>query len=567
MAMRSLLLGLLVRISVVVLVIACTGERALAADSITNAACQECHADVAKLEPKKRVDPTSLVVDGAAFAHSEHHHMVCVDCHVDMTKTLPHPEVKPRVCLDCHHGDDSKTGGVSFGAIARDFAASVHVDRTKGAFSCTQCHDPHKMTRSITEQGLEGYNRMCLRCHASAKEFQRLVAKPPSDLEKAHSWLPNREMHWRQVRCVDCHSSYDPLSYHLILPKEKAVKKCEACHSANTVLSLKLYAYKRDTELAKVGFLNGAIVNDAYVVGATRMVLVDRIVMILGALMFTGIAGHLAVRGLATRRREGKQPKEPHADDEHVYRGKAMFPIWLRAWHWVNAALFFVLLATGLSMHFAGAFTGVVSLRWAVRLHNISGVLLAVAYAFFLVVIVKSGHWRQYLPETKPKNYYLQGRFYLYGIFRGEHHPFPATAKARFNPLQKASYFFVVLLAYPVQTITGVFLLYPGSAPETVAGFGGILPMAVAHTLFSYALVLFLIVHVYLALTVAEPHTTVGRMILGDRPVPPEVLPPDEAPPVIEAPPSAEVTEAAPRRDEPSDEPPPKREGEEDRQD
>lgn len=198
-------------------------------------------------------------------------------------------------------------------------------------------------------------------------------------------------------------------------------------------------------------------------------------------------------------------------------RDREMFPRWLRSWHWSNAFFFLALILTGFSFHFSGVVSGV-SLRWAVRIHNLSGALVVAAYVLFLVVIIAKGHWRQYVPETSVRPYLVQARYYLRGILRGEHHPFPATLEARFNPLQKISYFFVVFLAYPVQAITGVFLLFPGSAPSKVAGFGGIWPMAVTHTLVAYALVVFLIVHVYLALTVAEPHTGVRAMVYGDAP-------------------------------------------------
>lgn len=213
-----------------------------------------------------------------------------------------------------------------------------------------------------------------------------------------------------------------------------------------------------------------------------------------------------------------------------------MFPRWLRSWHWFNAVCFLLLLVTGFSFHFSGVLSGV-SLRWAVRIHNLSGVVLVAAYLLFVVVFFRKGHWRQYLPETSVRPYLVQTRWYLQGILRGDHHPFPATTEARFNPLQKISYFFVVFLAYPVQAITGVFLLFPASAPSKVAGFGGIWPMAVTHTLVAYSLVVFSIIHVYLALTVAEPHTGVRAMLYGDAPPVPAPPAPEEPPPAPEEPP------------------------------
>jgi thiosulfate reductase cytochrome b subunit len=54
---------------------------------------------------------------------------------------------------------------------------------------------------------------------------------------------------------------------------------------------------------------------------------------------------------------------------------------------------------------------------------------------------------------------------------------------------------------------------------------GGIWPMAIAHSVIAYSSCAFLVVHLYLALTVGEPHTGVAAMALGDR-MPPPAPPP-----------------------------------------
>jgi thiosulfate reductase cytochrome b subunit len=195
---------------------------------------------------------------------------------------------------------------------------------------------------------------------------------------------------------------------------------------------------------------------------------------------------------------------------------RTMFPGWLRLWHWTNAAFFLLLVVTGFSIHFSGTVQGV-TLRWAVRIHNLSGELIVATTLAYFLVMLKTGHWRQYVPHTLfDHRMAKQIHFYVRGILQGEHHPFAATVDARFNPLQKVSYFVVMFLVYPAQAITGLFLLFPGTAPPKVGGLGGIWPMAITHTIGAYALVIFLVAHVYLALTVAEPHTGVRAMIMGD---------------------------------------------------
>lgn len=54
-----------------------------------------------------------------------------------------------------------------------------------------------------------------------------------------------------------------------------------------------------------------------------------------------------------------------------------------------------------------------------------------------------------------------QTRFYLFGIMQGESHPFPASPRSKFNPLQQAAYVGVMYGLLPLLLITGLLSLYP----------------------------------------------------------------------------------------------------------
>ncbi len=56
---------------------------------------------------------------------------------------------------------------------------------------------------------------------------------------------------------------------------------------------------------------------------------------------------------------------------------------------------------------------------------------------------------------------FLQVRFYLYGIIKGEDHPFPATPRAKFNPLQQVAYLGVMYSLVPLLLLSGVALHNP----------------------------------------------------------------------------------------------------------
>ena len=133
--------------------------------------------------------------------------------------------------------------------------------------------------------------------------FYGVVNRTPVDLAIAHSWLPARENHWEHVRCLDCHTSYDPPNRsHFVMQKDRAVRDCESCHTGNTLLARKLYLQDDGIAGDRAGFINAAVFNDSYVIGATRNIWLDLIgaLMVGGAL--AGVIGHWAGRRIGRRR-------------------------------------------------------------------------------------------------------------------------------------------------------------------------------------------------------------------------------------------------------------------------
>jgi thiosulfate reductase cytochrome b subunit len=198
---------------------------------------------------------------------------------------------------------------------------------------------------------------------------------------------------------------------------------------------------------------------------------------------------------------------------ERIY----LLPRWLRAWHWTNAALIIALTVTGASLHFAGPGLPLVPFRIARALHNIAGLTLTAAYAFFVVANIVSGNWWQYVP--KPGGFWrkviTQIRFYVWGIFRGEPHPYPPTLESNFNALQQIIYWMIMYLAMPGLILTGLIFLWPELAPDRVFGLDGLLPIAVAHYLIGLIIVLFMIGHIYLGTTGVTLTSLFKMMITG----------------------------------------------------
>lgn len=198
---------------------------------------------------------------------------------------------------------------------------------------------------------------------------------------------------------------------------------------------------------------------------------------------------------------------------ERIY----LLPVWLRLWHWTNALLILTLAVTGYSVHFADPKLPLLPFELAVSTHNIAGVTLAALYAFFVVANIVTGNWWQYVPKPPGvlKRCLVQGRYYCWGIFRGEEHPYPPTKEVNFNALQALVYWFVMYLVMPTVVVTGLVFLYPQFAPDRVFGMDGLLPVAMLHYIAASVIALFAVAHIYLGTTGVTVTSLFKMMVTG----------------------------------------------------
>jgi thiosulfate reductase cytochrome b subunit len=173
-----------------------------------------------------------------------------------------------------------------------------------------------------------------------------------------------------------------------------------------------------------------------------------------------------------------------------------------RFWHWLQMALIVILLVTGFEVHGAFKWLG---FETAVKVHNFAGITWLIAFAFFVFWVFTTGEWKQYIPTTRKMFEVI--RYYAYGIFRGESHPFPKRKEAKHNPLQRLVYLNLAALLLPIQMITG--FLYWGYNSWADWGLPGFTLVVVAwiHMAGAFAIFTFIIVHVYM--------TTTGHTILA----------------------------------------------------
>jgi predicted CXXCH cytochrome family protein len=246
------------------------------------------------------------------FYSSNHKSFSCTDCHSADYVKFPHSgELRMEEkfnCIDCHGGDE-KFAKYHFEEIESEYQKSTHFKMEGEGFSCWKCHDPHTYKISVRnntnlKQTIAYDNAICLNCHSDYSRFQLVSDKAEIDIIKKHDWLPNQASHFANVRCIECHTTINnniPVS-HQIRPKEEAVRKCNECHSQNSILMASLYKFE-SKEQRRDGFLNGIILNASYVIGANRNAYLN----MLSLVIFVGVLAVIAVHIFFRLRKNKKQ--------------------------------------------------------------------------------------------------------------------------------------------------------------------------------------------------------------------------------------------------------------------
>jgi len=192
------------------------------------------------------------------------------------------------------------------------------------------------------------------------------------------------------------------------------------------------------------------------------------------------------------------------------------FPV--RLWHWVNAAGFVLLILTGLQIRYRDLL-GLASFETAVRIHNVTGFVLMGSYLIWLVFYLFSDKITNYLPELDPRKHFRasirQVVYYAHDIFRGGGNPHHASAYSKFNPMQKMAYEVIMLLAVPVQFLSGLLLWDVSRFAGAVALLGGVRTVDTVHVLLFIFFASFLPVHVYLATLGRTPGAHFKAMFTG----------------------------------------------------
>jgi thiosulfate reductase cytochrome b subunit len=196
-----------------------------------------------------------------------------------------------------------------------------------------------------------------------------------------------------------------------------------------------------------------------------------------------------------------------------------LYPVWVRLWHVFNALLFIILIVTGLSMQYTGKhdYILVVGFARAVKWHNIAAILLTINYIIFVIGNTATENGKYY--RISKKNFLTdlgaQLKFYSWGMFRGEKHPFPVTTERKFNPLQKFTYILAMYIAFPLLIISGLGLMFPETTLNRFLGISGLILTDILHITMGFCLTLFMLIHIYTCTLGSKPFSLFRGIITG----------------------------------------------------
>jgi len=181
-----------------------------------------------------------------------------------------------------------------------------------------------------------------------------------------------------------------------------------------------------------------------------------------------------------------------------------------RLWHWLQMALIAILLITGFEVHGQYSLLG---FHRAVTVHNFLGITWLIAFAFFFFWLFTTGEWKQYIPTTR--KLFAVMKYYSYGIFRGQPHPVPKRKEAKHNPLQRLTYLGVAAVLLPLQMLTGFLYWSYNSWEAWGLGFMNLGAISLIHTALAFAILTFIVIHVYMTTTGHSLFAHIKAMITG----------------------------------------------------
>ncbi|MBI5279034.1 MAG: cytochrome b/b6 domain-containing protein [Burkholderiales bacterium] len=193
-------------------------------------------------------------------------------------------------------------------------------------------------------------------------------------------------------------------------------------------------------------------------------------------------------------------------------------PLPVRIWHWANAVLFIVLVASGVQVRYLDLFD-VLPFGTAVTLHNWAGFALIANFFVWLLFYLFSERNRAYHPEfnllKQARASMAQMKYYGWGMFHGEQNPHRIDPYDKFNPLQRTLYQILMLFMLPLQFATGLMMWDTKRFAVAIDMVGGLRVVSTVHVLIFIFFVFYLFFHPYLTTLGHTPTAHIKAMWTG----------------------------------------------------
>ncbi len=190
-------------------------------------------------------------------------------------------------------------------------------------------------------------------------------------------------------------------------------------------------------------------------------------------------------------------------------RSVKIFSGFERFWHWTQMAIIFLLLFTGLRIH---GVHELIRFDQAVELHTWGAIALMLLWVFAIFWHLTTGAWRHYLPTVN--GLWPVMRYYAWDIFKGKPHPYRKHFWRKHNPLQAMTYAALKLMLFPAIWISGLAYLFYNYWQGGISN-PWLYWVANIHVLSAYAILSFVIIHVYMLTTGDSFRHHVMPMITG----------------------------------------------------
>jgi thiosulfate reductase cytochrome b subunit len=173
-----------------------------------------------------------------------------------------------------------------------------------------------------------------------------------------------------------------------------------------------------------------------------------------------------------------------------------IFSLFERFWHWAQMLLIVVLLITGFGLH---GFHHLVSFKDSVTLHTAAALTLLLLWAFGTFWLFTTRSWRHFIPTVE--GMWGVFRYYSFGIFKGERHPYRKAYWRKHNPLQALAYTMLKIVLFPAIWITGLIYLFYFAWRDLPHATEMLHGVALVHTAAAFAILTFVFIHVYMLTT------------------------------------------------------------------